>query len=386
MCKFTGKSFQILHFDHIVVGLGSMGSSTLYQLSKRGKSVLGLEQFQSPHEKGSHGGQSRIIRMAYYEHPDYIPLLQKAYNNWDILEKESGKKIFHRTGLYYTGPVTHDIIHHVKESAQAYQIELEKKKLPHIYSPDHWETILEPDAGFLKPELAVKTFLEEAQKNGATILQHTSVLEWKREGKIVIVYSDKGTFSCNKIIFTAGPWTSSLLKETEKHLSITRQLLVWIKVQDKEKYAPDNFPCWFIVEENKPGAYYGFPWMGQDAYNDVEGLKFAYHYPGEMTDPDKVNREIDDMELNDIRDIVHKYFRIEPNIAFAKTCLYSNTPDEHFVIDNMPGMEENVCYAWGFSGHGFKFVSVVGEILADLAIDGTTSLPIDFLKAGRFAR
>lgn len=370
-------------FDHIVIGLGSMGSAALYHLSKRGKSVLGIEQFRSPHEHGSHGGQSRIIRMAYYEHPNYIPLLQRAYHNWDELERESGQKIFHRTGLFYAGPQGNDIIENVKKSASIYNIKLESYSHHNISISDQWEHFLEPNAGFLKPEWAIKSQLELAEANGAKILQDTRVLKWEIESNVVKVVTNKGEYYCKKIIFTAGPWTASLIKGIENHLTITKQLLAWVNVP-KESFDSKHFPCWFIMDEDKPGAYYGFPLVEKDAFNQIEGMKLAYHYPGAITDPDAIDRNIDKNELDDIMGVVSRYFQLEPKIISSKICLYSNTPDEHFVIDNMPGMEDKVCFAWGFSGHGFKFVSVVGEILADLAIQGTTSMPIGFLNANRF--
>lgn len=373
-----------MHFDHIVIGLGSMGSAALYHLSKRGKSVLGLEQFHSPHENGSHGGQSRIIRMAYYEHPNYIPLLQKAYQNWVALEEESGVNIFYRTGLYYAGPKEHEIIRNVKLASSAFNIELQPYDHQQIFVPDQWDHFLEPDAGFIRPELSVKTHLELAAIHGAAIMQQTQVLDWKREGALVKVITNKGEFFCKKLVITAGPWASSLISGIEKNFEVTRQLLTWINVPKKDSYSPQHFPSWFIMEENKPGAYYGFPYLNKDSFGSQEGLKLAYHYPGEVTDPDHVDRNIKQSELDEVREFVSKYFKIDPEILSSKICLYSNTPDEHFVIDNMPGMEEHVCFAWGFSGHGFKFVSAVGEILADLAIEGSTSLPIEFLNAGRF--
>lgn len=361
-----------------------MGSSALYHLSKRGKSVLGLEQFYSPHENGSHGGQSRIIRMAYYEHPNYIPLLQKSYQNWDTLERESGLKIFHRTGLYYAGPKENEIIRNIKHAAALFNIELRTYDHQQIVVSDQWDQMLEPDAGFIRPELSVKTYLDLAQKNGAAIMQQTQVLDWRMEGGLVRVTTNKGEFYCQKLVITAGPWASNLIKGIENNLRVTRQLLTWINVPKKIDYTPENFPCWFIMEENKPGAYYGFPYLTKDSFGPQEGLKLAYHYPGEVTNPDQVDRSISKSELDETREVVRKYFQFDPEIIASKICLYSNTPDEHFVIDNMPGMEEHVCFAWGFSGHGFKFVSVVGEILADLAIEGSTSQPIEFLNADRF--
>jgi sarcosine oxidase len=381
------------HHDTIVIGTGSMGSSVLFHLALRGIQVLGLEQFGVVHEQGSHGGQSRIIRKAYFEHPDYIPLLMKAYENWAMLESLSGRKIYTRTGLFYTGPKGDPLLNNVKESASRYGIELSElsavesnRKFPQFNIPENFEVIFEPDAGFLRPDLAIKTYVEEALKLGARISTNEKVIAWKKVGNIVEVITSHQTYTCRKLVITAGPWASTLIPGIRNYLTVTRQVMAWYKPEDGRDLVTGACPCWFIVKPGLPGSFYGFPIMTEGLHGDPVGFKIAYHYPGQPVDPDNVDRHVADHEMNELRTLLQEYIPgANGQLVHAKTCLYSNSPDGDFVIDNLPGTDEQVCVAWGFSGHGFKFVSVVGEILADLVIHGRTNLPTGFLSANRFS-
>jgi len=372
------------HFDHIVIGVGSMGSSTCYHLASRGTTVLGIDQFTVPHDQGAHGGQSRIIRKAYFEHSDYIPLLQRAYDNWNAIEKKTETKIYYETGLLYAGPKEHLLLNNIKESARLYNIPLESisaKKFPQFNFPADFEILFEPQSGFLLPDVAIRTYVTEAKKAGAHIHENEKLISWKLISGKVQVKTDKNEYSCNKIVFTAGPWSAQLIPNSSEHLKITRQVLVWVRPNNINDFKLGTFPCWLAV--GKP--FYGFPFIPQHISPGPEGIKLAFHFPGTITDPDHVNRKISEEDTNHILDFLKECIPgAYGDIIDAKTCLYSNTPDDHFVIDNLPDMEQNVCMAWGFSGHGFKFVSAVGEVLADLAMYGKTSLPIEFLNASRF--
>jgi sarcosine oxidase len=382
------------HFDHIVVGVGAMGSSTCYYLAKSGASVLGLEQFGIVHEHGAHGGQSRIIRKAYFEHPDYIPLLKRAYENWEEIESVSGKKFYHKTGLFYTGPSGHEIIENVRSAATQYNIPLldatkgdSLEIVKHFSLPKSYEWLFEPEAGYLKPELAIQSYVDQAKQLGAEIHEHEKVLKWEVNGDLVVVKTEKGNYTCKKLVVTAGPWSAKLMPFIQDQLTITRQTMMWVQPNNEQAFQEHHFPCWFVVDEAMPGAYYGFPIMdGEDARNPI-GFKLAYHYPGNHTDPDCVDINITHSDTGPLLEFIDKYIPdAKGQVLGIKTCLYSNSQDEHFVMDNLAGMEDKVCYARGFSGHGFKFVSVVGEIMADLAIKGTTSHPIAFLSAKRFEK
>ena len=383
------------NYDVIVIGVGSMGAAACYWLSKRGHHVLGLEQFDIPHEQGSHAGQSRIIRKAYFEHLDYVPLLHRAYENWKQLEKETGTQHFFKTGLLYHGPSTHAMIKGVREAALKNNIRLDnlkdQQKEPKNFQfniPQNFESIFEPDAGFIRPEKAVTLYKEEAIKAGAEIHTKETVLAWKKENDGIKVTTDKSTYHASKLIITAGAWAGKMIPQLKSSLKITRQLIVWVKPKDEKLFAPDRFPCWMAADDKRDGVLYGFPYLTKKEFGEPEGLKFAWHHPAEETNPDHVNRIISKEEIEKLIQQVAEYIPAvaEADIVAAKTCLYTNTADENFIIDYLPGYEKDVTIACGFSGHGFKFVSVVGEILADLAIKGKTSQPIDFLRLRRFQK
>jgi len=381
-------------FDYIVIGVGSMGSSTCYHLAKSGARVLGIEQFELAHEKGAHSGQSRIVRKAYFEHPDYIPLLERAYQNWVEIERVSGKKVYHQTGLFYTGPKGHPIIENIRAAAQTYNIPLmdcakqdQLSILPLFTVPDDYEWIYEPEAGFVETEKTIVTYVEEAKKLGAIIHEQEKVFDWEMKENGVEVRTNKGHYTCRKIIVTAGPWSAKLMPEIKDELKITRQTLMWLDPEDPAPFESSIFPCWFVVDKDKPGAYYGFPIAAINDQKNPNGFKFAYHNPGGETDPDDVNRTITEQDKEPLLKFIDTYMpKAKGQVLGVKTCLYSNSQDEHFVIDCLKETDGRVCFARGFSGHGFKFVSVIGEIMADLALNGTTSMPIGFLRAERFEK
>jgi sarcosine oxidase len=381
------------NYNVIVIGVGSMGSAACYWLSKRGYKTLGLEQFEIPHEQGSHAGQSRIIRKAYFEHPGYVPLLQRAYYNWQQLEKQTGTQLYFKTGLLYQGPADHPLIKGVREAASLYDIEINSLTNPEMrsqFSPFNvlpgFENIYEPDAGFIRPEMTVTIYKDESVKNSADIHTNETVLEWKKENNNMKVVTDKGTYYAKKLIITAGAWTGRMIPGLNISLNITRQLIVWVKPNDKKIFEPGNFPCWLIADDKREGALYGFPFLTQEQFGGSEGMKFAWHYPGNETNPDQVNRNITQEEKDDLIQQVAEYIPSvgDATIVTAKTCLYANSEDENFIIDHLPGYDGDVTIACGFSGHGFKFVSVIGEILADLSMNGKTSLPVEFLCLKRF--
>lgn len=376
-----------MNYDVIVIGVGSMGSATCYQIAKRGYKVLGLEQFGTiPHELGSHGGQSRIIRKAYFGDPDYVPLLNRAYENWGQLEKTTGEQVYFKTGLLYLGPPEHEVIKGIKKAAALHQIEVsEKKSFNHFISGANDELLWEPDAGFLLPEKAISLFVQEAIKRSAVIKVGEKVIEWKRENRRIKVITDKENYNCDKLIITAGPWAGKMISSISTLLKVTRQIIIWVQPEKPTNFFPDKFPCWVIASDNVRGVYYGFPYLDGKKFSGPAGLKFALHCPDKQTDPDDVNREISKEEILSVTNDLKKYLPVAASkVVAAKTCLYTNSPDENFIIDHLPEYDKDVTVACGFSGHGFKFVSAIGEALADLSTDGKTNLPVDFLSSKRF--
>ena len=367
-----------------------MGSSACYHLAQCGYKVLGIEQFDISHEYGSHAGQSRIIRRAYFENSDYVPLLNKAYENWKALEEETGNQLYFKTGLIYFGNPDHLLVRGVKQSASLYNIPLENvhtpsKRFPQFEIPHDFETLFEPGAGFITPEKAIQLYAKQAIKKGAKIHTSEKVLGWKKDGNSVVVTTNKNVYRCNKLIITAGAWAKKMIPSISDKLKITRQFVAWIKPKEWKNFTLNNFPCWLMADETKPGCYYGFPILPEN-FGNPTGLKLAHHYPAAETDPDAVDRQIHIEDENDLKYVLDKYLPgVFESLTSYKICLYANSPDEDFIIDNLPGYENFVSIACGFSGHGFKFVSVVGEILADLATEGKTNLPIGFLRVKRFS-
>src|SRR6185503_9603877 len=321
-------------YDVIVIGVGSMGSSACYYLAGRGYKVLGLEQFDIPNELGSHTGQSRIIRKAYFEHPDYVPLLNGAYENWKDLENETETQIYYRTGLVYFGRPEHELIKGVKLSASLYNIPLETvdassaaKRFPQFKLPPGFETIFEPDAGFITPEKAITLYKERAKKKGAKIHTNEKVIGWTKDGAGIIVKTEKESYSCDKLIITSGAWTGKFVPGLADKIKVTRQAIVWTQPKKENDFVINNFPCWMIADDQKPGCYYGFPILPVSEFGEPAGLKIAYHYPGLITDPDNVNRQTPTEDKQNLYYLFNKYFpgAFDEEYTF-KTCLYANSP------------------------------------------------------------
>jgi sarcosine oxidase len=380
-----------MNYDVIVIGVGSMGSAACAFLAKQGLKVLGIEQFNIVHEKGSHAGQSRIIRKAYFEHPDYVPLLHKAYENWANLEQETNSKIYEQTGIAYFGKEFDPLITGVQQSAALYDLNLKrlnskdgKEAFPAFNIPNDFIVLSEQEAGFITPERAILLYAEQAKKYGADILTNTTVLNWALSNNKVKVTTSKGEYTADKLVITAGAWTKKIVPLPDIEIQVTKQAVAWVKPKEWEKFKLGNFPCW-LIQEPKKGPFYGFPILPAKDFGGTEGFKIAHHYPGEITDPDKYDSNISKGAIEDIRYVLDKYFdEGDAEILELKNCLYASTKDEDFIIDHLPDCDNRVVLTCGFSGHGFKFVSVVGEIIADLVIKENTDLPIEFLMLNRF--
>ncbi|MEM1257138.1 MAG: N-methyl-L-tryptophan oxidase [Bacteroidota bacterium] len=379
------------HYDVIVIGVGSMGSSACYHLAKQGFKVLGLEQFDITHELGSHAGQSRIIRKAYGEATVYVPLLERAYQNWATLEVETDTQVFFRTGMVYFGTSDSSFLQTVKQSSKQYNIPVNqlteeecRKKYPQFNLPSNFERLEEPDAGFLTPERCILLMVQQALFNKATIKTKEKVIRWNHHKERVTVITDRTTYHAKKLVITAGPWASQLVPKLASQLTVTRQPLAWVQPKKWREFDKEKFPCWLI--RNDGHDFYGFPIVPAGQFGGPLGLKLGMHHPGgEATNPDKVERTSrpeDEIALIQFLDqfIPNGY----QNTLTMKTCLYTKTTDEHFIVDFLPGYDKDVVIATGFSGHGFKFVSVIGEVLANLVTKGSTDFKIDFLSADRF--
>jgi sarcosine oxidase len=384
-------------YDVIILGVGSMGSAAAYHLARRGVRVLGLEQFAIPHAQGSHHGFSRMIRLAYFEHPDYVALLKRAYVLWEELEAESRQKLLHITGGLYLGRPDSELVTGSISAAKTYGLPHEllsgdelRRRFPPFHVPDGTLAFYENQAGFLLPEAVVSTHAELAMRYGAELHGHEGALEWFGGTGGVTVRTAKQTYHAERLIITAGAWTPRLLMELGLHLKVTRQAMAWFWPTQPELFALGRFPSWALdlaPREQYRGVQYGFP-MSPSALGNP-GFKAALHWPDEVCDPDAVDRSVRDSDTADLRAAIEKYLPAAAGPLLAsRTCIYTNSPDSHFIVDQHPAPypgSERVFLACGFSGHGFKFVSVMGESLADLAMFGKTNNPIGFLGLSRFA-
>lgn len=379
-------------FDVIVIGQGSMGSAATYYLARRGTKVLGLEQFQIPHAHGSHTGQSRLIRKAYFEHPNYVPLLQYAYDNWAKLEQVAGRQLFYRTGLLYHGASDSDLIKGVLASSEKYHIlvkqytqEERDAQHPNFQLSDTYQSLFEADAGFILPEKTIATYYELALKAGATIQSQEAVLNWEDKGDKILVHTDKASYQTQKLVIAAGAWASKLLLQLAPKLQVTQQSLFWLKPRDWEAFSLRNFPCWCLTPEGEEGLFYGFPILPQQRFDGQVGLKIAYHAPEQAIDISQARPPVTTAAYKRIQDLCQSFLPDAfESILACQTCLYTYSENEDFIIDHLPNTDRKVTIACGFSGHGFKFVPMVGAVLADLALEGKTDAPIEFLSVGRY--
>jgi monomeric sarcosine oxidase len=370
------------HYDVIVLGGGAMGTATAWALAKRGVNALVIEQFAHVHAMGSHGGHTRIFRHAYSEGADYVPLMQSADQLWCQLGDELGLDIVHRVGiLEMDSPGTHHS-HHARDAAQRHGLPYEwlaadeiRHRWPAFNPPDGWEGGFSDMAGFLEVEPALKGMAVLARRDGVQFLESAPVTHWEINGSECRVESAAGRFTSERLIVTGGSWSSQLLAELQLPLTVVRKVLFWLDVEEPSRYRPGVFPV--FAADTGSSEIYGFPVFG------LPGMKMANHLGGRPTTPESVDRTADPSEARDILDCTSYLLPgVSDRVIASAVCLYTRTPDEHFIIDRHPGHPE-VTLAAGFSGHGFKFATVVGEHLADLALDPTTS-PYDLFRLDRF--
>ena len=366
--------------DSIVVGLGAHGSAAAYHLAKRGRSVLGFDRFARGHTLASFGGLSRIIRLSYYEHASYVPLLKRAWGLWRELERDSGETLLAQTGGLYMGRPdgelvtgslasarTHGLEHQVLESAEL------RRRFPVFNIDPDWIGVLDSQAGWLAPERCVETHLRQAERHGATLRFAEPIERWEPDGEGVRVTSSQGSYRARRLVIAAGSWLPRLLPQLAPHLWVERNVLFWFEPRG-ELDAFARLPV-YIVEDNDR-FYYGFP------YDRENGIKMAGLHFGDRVDPDTVDREASPADEERVRAWLRRRMPLaNGERRRAQVCMYTNSPDRHFIIDR----EGPVTYASACSGHGFKFASAVGEILADLATAGRSSLDIGFLSGDRLA-
>ena len=377
-------------YDAIVIGLGAMGSSTAYQIAAKGKTVLGLEQYTPAHDRGSSHGKSRVIRLTLYREAIYIQLLKRAYELWRQAEQDSGREVLTVTGGLALGRPDHGVIDGGLASAREVDLrcevldpnEVRRRFPPFAPSPD-MIGVYEATAGFLRPEEAILAYCELAERRGAQLHFNEPVLRWDASpsGDRLAVVTPKQVYEAGRLIITPGPWALSAFTKLALPLTVERLVMFWFGPQGGiEPFLPDRFPVYVCL----PGdgeRFYGFP-----AHEGSRcGAKVAFSRKGTPCTPDTINRQVEESEVALMRAHLAKCVpALNGTCIGARTCMYTNTPDLNFVIGPHPAYPECVVAA-GFSGHGFKFASVVGEILAELAVEGTTRYGIACFDPARFS-
>lgn len=372
-------------YDAIVLGAGGVGSAALYELARRGSRALAIDRFRPPHDRGSTHGQTRVIRMAYFEHPDYVPLLRESYRLWHALEAETGRQLFHEVGLLEVGPADGCVVPGVMRAAKVHGLEVEslsapeiERRWPGLHVPDDLVGVFERNAGYLLVEDCVATQLEAAQSLGAELLTDTIVDSWTADGNGIQVRTSAGHFFAAKLIIAAGAWADTQLTGVLPPLEVRRKSLFWFEASGSQYDAANGFPVYLF--EVPAGVFYGFPRL------DGLSIKVAEHSGGQpVSDPFSVDRDIDADEHRRVEQFLSDHLPVVSHrVVDHAVCLYMMSPDEHFIVDRHPA-HANVVFAAGLSGHGYKFTPALGRALADLVVDGGTALPIEFLSLGRFS-
>jgi sarcosine oxidase len=370
-------------FDAIVIGVGGMGSATVYELARRGEKVLGLEQFDIPHSMGSSHGLTRIIRLAYNEDPAYVPILRRAYELWRETQLKFGEQLLYVTGgldISREGGIFSDALMACQQHNLPHEILSAQeimRRYPAYKIPADLQAVYQPDAGFLMSERAIVAHVLLALGLGADVHAREKVISWEPAGDGVRVITDHDTYTAEKLVITAGAWASKLLEPLAPGLAIPeRQILAWFQPHKPPLFELGNFPVFIMDVED--GMFYGFP------VHHVPGFKLGrMHHREEVVDPDTMDREPHPADEAILRDYAKKYFPQGAGATMAlRACIFTNSPDEHFILDAHPDYPQ-VVFGAGFSGHGFKFTSVIGEILADLALRGETRHDIGFLRLSR---
>jgi monomeric sarcosine oxidase len=372
------------HYDAIVLGAGGIGSAALYELARRGVRAVGIDRFHPPHDRGSSHGQSRVIRQAYFEHADYVPLLLAAYLMWRELEQQSGQMLLHEIGLIQLGPADGVVVPGVLRSAADHNLNVEslsaddvRRRWPGLSVGDDLVGVYEPRGGYLLVEDCVRAHLAAAQAAGADLRFGTEIVGWKANDREVRVQTATEEIAADRLIVTAGAWAASVLTDLRLPLTVRRKSLFWFAVDGPDYDASNKFPVYLF--DLPGGVFYGFPKL------DPRGVKVGEHTGGHaVADPKTVDRSIDLAERLSTEKFLHAHLpAASARVTDHSVCLYTMSPDEHFIVDRHPAYA-NVAFAAGLSGHGFKFAPVLGRALADLALDGVTSLPIEFLSLARF--
>ncbi len=372
-------------YDVIVIGLGAMGGAAAYHCAKRGARVLGLDANVFGHQLGSSHGATRAIRETYFEAPDYVPLVQHSFDMWRDLERASGKSLLSEKGAVYVAPGDHKLLEGVVSSAERHGIAYERlssrqanQRFPGFAVPGGWDAVFEKRGGVLQAHDCQKAHVDLARSLGAELRFGEGVRSWSRKDGNYTVTTDRENHTAPKLILTVGPWICELLAGLGLPLTVRRVPVIHFDPRERSRYDADAMSVYFWATPE--GIFAGFP------YFENEGVKIMRHDRSETCLPDTVRRDVSAADIEEVAHFADTYMPFaNGGVGRSCVCLYTMTPDNHFVVDAHPQLP-GFFYASPCSGHGFKFAPVVGEVLADLALEGTTNQPIGFLSANRFAQ
>lgn len=365
-----------------IVGLGAIGSMAALELARRGHRVLGFDRFHPPHAMGSSTGKSRIIREAYFEHPQYVPLVQRAYARWQELERSAHTSLLVPTGGLMIGPPDGVLVAGARRSAQQHGLPYEeltardvRRRFPMFRTQDPDVGLFEPRAGVLRPEAAIEAALAAAETAGARLHFDEPVLSWHPGARIELVTA-VGRYAVDRLVLAAGAWMAGGLPGSDLRLEVARQTLFWFDAGESRRIlSPKKMPI-FIWEWAPDQMFYGFPDLG-------DGVKVAIHHQGEPADPDSVRRSVAPGEEARLRGVMQSRTpALNGALRESAVCLYTNTMDGDFLLDRSP-LDSRVILASPCSGHGFKFAPALGEVLADLAEDRAPAFDLAPFRLGR---
>ncbi|MCC6316754.1 MAG: N-methyl-L-tryptophan oxidase [Gemmatimonadaceae bacterium] len=371
-------------YDVVIAGLGAMGSSAALHLARRGVRVLALDRYAPPHDHGSSHGKTRLIREAYFEAPLYVPLVRRAYELWHQLSAEIGSPLIQPCGALMIGTPDSAVIAGTLESARHHAVPHERldaqeihRRFPPFTPLDDMIGVHEPGAGLLEPERVIALHLELATRSGAALMYGCRLERWESADGGVTIYTDQGSFSAHQLVLACGAWVPGLLPQLP--LEVERQVLHWwIPARTPEAFRADRMPAslWSLHDGT---MFYTMPDTGH-------GLKTGWHHHGERADPDAVDRTVSRAEHAAMTDLLRRFVPAGKGTRReSQVCLYTNTPDQHFLIDRLPG-EPRVLAVSACSGHGFKFSSVIGEVVADLVTTGMCAFDLSPFRLSRFGR
>jgi sarcosine oxidase len=368
----------------VVIGLGAMGSAISYQLASHGFKVLGLDQFSLNHTNGSSHGKTRIIRTAYFEHPFYVPLIQRAFKLWFQLQSQSDEHVIEMTGGLMFGLPESTLVSGAIASAKHHNLPFAelgaqqvRERFP-MFEPDEDQVaVYEKDAGILFPEVCIETYSNLAQKLGTRLHYDEAVIRWEAKNGGIAIRTTKGSYMANFGIFASGPWLTELLPDLKLPLQCERQTVFWYEPKgDSAMFRPSRMPI-FMWQTKSSSYFYGIPDFG-------DGIKAARHHEGEFTSPRKVSREVTEQDEAPVRQFLAKHVPLAlGTLKSSTTCIYTNTPDRNFILDFHPN-HPNIIIASPCSGHGFKFSSVIGEIVREMVETGEAGIDTTLFSIKRF--